>query len=216
MTDLSTRIGAALAAGGLALGGATAPAAAAPAPATDGPDVKLTNVVLNGSGCHKGDTSVLLGNGVNSVVDVVYGAFTAEAGLVPQDDGTTGWVDVARKSCQINLTLNHRAGFSFALTPVTAPGSAALAAHAKARQTVVTYFSGTPQQNEFVADVRGPMSGGYDHTEPLPAPLWSACGAAAQINLNTRVEVDATESARDTRSDMAPGHHRYHFQWRTC
>ncbi|HEX5740856.1 MAG TPA: DUF4360 domain-containing protein [Pilimelia sp.] len=214
--------GAALAAAGLAVSGLAAPAAAAPSRAAEfDPDVKIQDVTLNGTGCKRGDTSIVMSNG-NKAMDIIFSEFTTQAGRVPKDNGTTPWVSRANKNCQINLKLSYKSGYSFALTTVTARGFADLAKGATGKQITTYYFAGMKETGQGTSNLQGPHSDMYAYTDEIPTPNWSECGKTRAFNMNARVQVDATKAGKDSLSELTLDSKsvdvatKYHFGWKNC
>ncbi|GGK17682.1 hypothetical protein GCM10010124_07780 [Pilimelia terevasa] len=214
-------LGAATAAAGIVISGLAAPASAARPARNDDPDVKITDVVLNGTGCKKGDTSIIMSNG-SKAMDVIFSAFTAQAGAVPKDNGTTPWVPRANKNCQINLKLSYKSGWTFALTTVTARGFADLSKKTTGKQITTYYFAGMTETGEGTSNLEGPISETYAYSDEIKTPNYSECGKTRAFNMNARVQVDASKSAKDSLSEITLDSKsidvstKYYLGWKNC
>ncbi|GGJ96027.1 hypothetical protein GCM10010123_27430 [Pilimelia anulata] len=197
------------------LGAAGLPAPAAAAPAGTDPDVQVRDVTLNGTGCRKGDTSIVLSNG-NRAIEVLFSTFTVRAGLVAGEDGAPTWLARATKNCVINLTLSYHAGYTFALTSLGVRGYADLPAGAVGKQTTTHYFAGAPQTGRGTWELKGPKTDGYAYDDEIATPDWSTCGKPRAINLNMRVQVVAGESPRDSTSGMTLDRQAGRLSWKNC
>ncbi|GGK01663.1 hypothetical protein GCM10010123_34400 [Pilimelia anulata] len=211
---------AAVAAAGLAVTGLAAPVAAA-TPEEFNPDVKIQDVTLNGTGCRKGDTSIVMSNG-NKAMDVLFSAFTTQAGKVPKDNGTTPWVDRANKNCVINLKLSYKSGYTFALTTVTARGFADLAKGSTGKQITTYYFAGMKETGQGTSDLKGPKTDVYSYSDEIATPNWSVCGQTRAFNMNARVQVAAGSSSKSSLSEMTLDSKsidvatKFHLGWKNC
>ncbi|GGK17679.1 hypothetical protein GCM10010124_07770 [Pilimelia terevasa] len=213
--------GTAAAAAAIALSGLAAPASADEVEPASGPDVKITDVTLNGSGCKRGDTSIIMSNG-NKAMDVIFSDFVVQAGSVAKDNGTTPWVPRANKNCQINLKLSYKSGWTFALTTVTARGFADLSKRATGKQITTYYFAGMPQTGEGTSNLDGPVSKTYAYSDEVKTPNWSECGKTRAFNMNARVQVDASKSAKDSTSEITLDSEsvdvstKFYLGWKNC
>ncbi|GGK01632.1 hypothetical protein GCM10010123_34390 [Pilimelia anulata] len=221
MKKRAIAFGAALAAAGIAVSGLAAPASAAPARKKFDPDVKIQDVTLNGTGCKKADTSIVMSNG-NKAMDVLFSAFTTQAGKVPKDNGTTPWVDRANKNCVINLKLAYKSGYTFALTTVTARGFADLAAGSTGKQITTYYFAGMKETGQGTSDLKGPKTDVYSYTDEIAVPNYSPCGETRAFNMNARVQVDAGKASKDSLSELTLDSKsidvatKYYLSWKDC
>ncbi|GGK16164.1 hypothetical protein GCM10010124_05980 [Pilimelia terevasa] len=185
------------------------------------PDVKISNVRLDGTGCSKKETSLILSNG-NKAMDILYGGFVVKSGAVPAGDGTTTWVPQARKSCHITLTMSYRSGWTFALESANSRGLATLAAGTTARHTKVHTVTGAAEPLGGTRHLAGPMDGMYAHELKADPPTFGECGKSRRWDLETVMSIDSGDTVRPTMDQiaMASPHvdigEKFHLTWREC
>lgn len=171
---------------------------------------------VNGSGCPAG-TALVEPAADNMTFLVSYSAFLAQAGA------GAGPTDL-RKNCQINLRVNHPAGWTYGIAQTDFLGFAHLEAGSTGLQRAMYYFQGSAATTKLSHPFTGPFSDNWQ-TIDRPSPkdiIWEPCGEKRNLNINTELRVSAGTSDPDTTSFMAMdstrGHLRakYDLVWKTC
>lgn len=158
--------------------------AASPAFAT-APDFKIKTLQFAGSGCPAGTVA---GNVAadNEAFTLLFDSYLAEAGPgLP--------LSASRKNCQLLLTFDCPAGYSFALVNVDTRGFASLDYAVTGTQKTSFYFQGSSITASLERTFYGEQSGDYQVRDTVPAAqrTWGACGRNARaLNINTSVRVD--------------------------
>jgi len=181
---------------------------------TAGPSAPITTDVLsvNGSGCPEG-TATVTPLADNTGFSVTYRDYVASA------NGSAAATDF-RKNCQLGLLIQVPSGFSFAIARADYSGTARLAAGATGVERADYYFQGSSTDTWTEHQFNGPLYGNWQATDTAAALIYSPCGAARVLNVNTELRVDegttsATSSLRMTSSsgDITTV---YHFSWKQC
>ncbi|GGK22557.1 hypothetical protein GCM10010124_13830 [Pilimelia terevasa] len=198
----------------LALAVPASPARAAAA--DDSPKVKITGLTFNGSGCTRGDDPLVhLENGGRRLT-VEFSGFHTQAGLVPRDNAPRVWVPRANRNCQVGFTLAYSPGWTFALTGVDGIGFADVDQAASTRRHDTYYFAGMTQTDGFTTVTDGPYTGTYHHANTAAAPNWSECGKARGLNVNSRIQVDASKADRASLSEVTMDAMIVNLGWKRC
>jgi len=108
--------------------------------------------------------------------------------------GTGVPVTENRKNCQLNIDLQYPSGFQYSVLSTEFRGYAALAAGVNGVQQATYYFSGSSAQASTSTTFKGPSSGDYEVTDAIPftSTIWSPCGAALPLNINSQVRLTET------------------------
>ncbi|GGK41265.1 hypothetical protein GCM10010124_37650 [Pilimelia terevasa] len=205
-----------------ALGAATALASAAlavpahAAAAEDPPEVVVSEVVANGTGCGADARPLVHLENRSRRLTIEYPALYTQAGQVPQDNGTRPWVPRANRNCQVNLKLSYPAGWTFAVTRVGGMGYADLAERTTAKSIGTYYFAGMTETGEFQSALTGPLTDTYSYLDGVGSPNWSECGKTRALNVNARIQVDASKADRQSLSEMTLDATVANLEWRRC
>jgi hypothetical protein len=187
------------------------PAAAAEYVAPPANPIVIDLVTANGSGCLPGTAAVTI-DPDNSSFTVTYSAFTA---LVGVDAQNTDW----RKNCQLNVVVQAPPEYRYTITQADSRGFASLAAGAGATQRANYYFQGQTQTAYNTHTFAGPADLDWQTTDDVPAQsiVWSPCGVARNLNINTELRVTAgTSNTATTTSLMTMDSAVYHLTWDLC
>lgn len=113
------------------------------------------------------------------------------------DTGPGAPLSDKRKNCQVNLDLDHPAGWQYALIGVKAPGGVILPRGSSASFHLTNYLSGSGSTFRVSQTFRGPLTGEVlvdQKVAPTSSSLvWSRCGAPRSVNVNMQVIVDGRD-----------------------
>jgi len=177
------------------------------------PYVRIRNVSYAGSGCPAGTVYGNLGS-LYRGLKIEFDGFVAEAGSgVP--------LSASRKNCQISISLDVPAGWSFAVASVEYKGYVSLSSSSlSAEQKSSYYFAGSAATASLSTSVRGPIARNYTIRDTLAISnqLWSPCGANRALNLNAQVRVAGSRGYGIMTLDSIAGkvEHLYGLSWRRC
>lgn len=176
--------------------------------------VTLDVQTVNGSGCPAGTANVRM-QPDNTGFKITYSAFTAR-------DGGSATPTEFRKNCQVNLLVHIPQGFTFAVARADYQGRLRLAAGATALQRTNYYYQSTPDNNYVDHTFSGPYNGTW-HTIDATAEqdlVYSPCGEARSLNINTELRVDAgastTTSAMSLSVSEGDVYTVVQFSWLHC
>ncbi|GGK13957.1 hypothetical protein GCM10010124_03200 [Pilimelia terevasa] len=189
-------------------------------PAADPPaGLQVTDVQFAGEGCLPWTASVVPALDGRSV-EVVYGSFFAQAGAVPQVDGTTSWVPRQEVGCRASFTLTYDPGWRVALRGGDSYTFADIARGA--RGTVrAGHRWGTAPPADAARTVAGPLSDGVVLRHDTGGPL-TDCGAPVPVVMRKDLIVEAGTAAANSLSELAAdvkslaSHDRVHLRWERC
>jgi len=177
--------------------------------------VRIRDITYAGSGCPAGS--------VGSDVASDLRAFTLLFDQYQANVGPGIPLNQKRKNCQINLNLEIPNGWSYTLFTVDTRGYVSLEPGVRALQQSLYYFQGQMRSGRLQTVVYGPADRNYAARDQIPMEnqVWSPCGAARSLNINTEVRVD--NSAAPYRQgmitvDSIDGQFKqiYGLQWRRC
>jgi len=191
-------------------------AASATASAT-GPNptqVYINSITYGGTGCPQGSVGSFI-SADRTTFTLIFDSYVASIG--PDVAATE-----TRKNCQLNVDLEYPSGFQYSVLSTEYRGYADLDAGVTGVQKATYYFSGQSAQVSAETDFKGPMSEDYDTTDTVPfsSVIWSPCGAALPLNINSQVRLTST-STNDTgllTDDSIDGKITFvvGLQWQTC
>jgi Domain of unknown function (DUF4360) len=167
-----------------------------------------------GTGCPAGTVASNLSSDAKAFT-LLFDSFVAEAG-----PGVA--LSAGRKNCQILVDLQYPQGWSYSIFTFDYRGFAQLDAQVMGEQTARYYFQGTGTSVPMTSRLYGPTAQDYHFRDQLgvTALIWSPCGAARALNINTSVGVRASNrNARGLMTvDSMDGEvkHIYGIQWRSC
>ena len=151
-----------------------------------GPDsFTIRTLVYAGSGCPAGSVA----NNVSpdaQAFTLLFDNYLVEVGPgVP--------FGASRKNCQLNITFDCPAGWSFALVDLDTRGYVALEPGVRGIQRTAFYFQGDATTGSFDRELNGPMDEDFHVRDTVAAPsrIWGHCGANSRaLNINTSVRLD--------------------------
>ncbi len=185
------------------------PSAAGVAPPTD--EVIIDVVTTNGSGCPPDTAAITMVLG-NSAFAITYSDYTARLGV-----GAA--VTDFRKNCQLNVIVRVPQGFTYALSKTNHRGFASLAAGARATHRANQYYKGQTSTAYTSHPFSGPMDYDWQTSDEVPSGsmVWTPCGTARNLNINTELRVAAgTSDTRTTTSFITTDSAVYHLSWARC
>ena len=195
-------------------GGPAAAEPAGPGELAVGPSEPITVKVLtvNGSGCPDGTATVTPLAG-NTGFSIAYSDYVASV------SGSATPTDF-RKNCQISLVIQAPQGFSYAIAKADYSGTARLAEGATGLERANYYFQGSAADSWSDHQFTGPLYGGWQVSDTAAELLYSPCGTARVLNVNTELRVDdgASSTTSSLRMTSSSGDITtvYHFSWKQC
>jgi hypothetical protein len=174
-------------------------------------NVKVKEIVYNGSGCAPGTVAEISDS---TSFTLIYSNFIAFSG--PNVNAGEN-----RKNCQINVKLSYPQGWSYAISTVDFTGFISIPHGISAIQKTTFYTSGEIDDASAAARFIGPVTRDYVVRNAITADalIWSPCGADVNTNINAqvRLEGDLSKSAQIT-VDSTDGKVKqiYGLQWRRC
>lgn len=177
-------------------------------------DIYLGQPGYGGSGCPQGTANATLSPDAKTL-SILFDQYTVDAGR------GTGRA-LTRKTCNISIPVHVPQGLSVALIGVDYRGFNNLPPGASSQFDVDYFFAGSVgphDRRQFI----GPTEDDYliNNQLAVGAIVWSACGANANMRINTSMLVRATSSngqlasASVDSADIQAGL-IYHLQWRQC
>ncbi|GAA1609292.1 DUF4360 domain-containing protein [Actinoplanes couchii] len=171
-------------------------------------------VAMAGSGCAPGTADVAISPD-NSAFTAIYSAYLAQAGPnIPVTEN--------RKNCQLNVSVNAPAGFTFAIAKVDYRGYGYLRSGATAQQRANYYFQGMTVGAYANHAIGAPLDDNWLITDevPIASQVYRPCGEQRNLNINTELRV-ARGSSTDVSyltMDSTDGSIQtiYHFNWMRC
>jgi hypothetical protein len=161
---------------------------------------------VGGTGCPAGSVSAALGS---NTLSLKFRSFKASAGGARSFD---------RKACGVAIPMQVPAGLSVAIVGVTYRGLANLPSGASARLEAEIFFAGG-QGPKTSKTVNGPTKGSFSFSTAATATVWSPCGAALNLRVNTSLLVKtaggASASTSVTSQDVGAGL-VYQLKYRSC
>jgi len=175
---------------GPALGVTIAAGATATSSAT-GPnpsDVSIASIAYGGTGCPQGS--------VGQFISADRETFTLIFDDMVASIGTGVAVTDERVNCQLNIDLEYPSGFQYSVLSTTFRGYASLDSGVTGVQQATYYFSGSSEQASTSTTFKGPTDGDYEVSDSIPfsSTIWSPCGAALPLNIDSQVRLTETVS----------------------
>jgi hypothetical protein len=136
---------------------------------------------LGGPGCPAGSATAAV-SGDGTILTIRFTEFEVEAG---------GARTVDRKACALAIPFTAPPGHAVALLALTYRGDLRLPAGAQATLSAETFFAGG-QGPTASHTVDGPLTSRFSATTGATATVWSACGAATNLRVNTSLRVETT------------------------
>jgi len=169
--------------------GVTIAAPAATTSAAVGPDpseVYINSITYGGTGCPQGSVGSFI-SADRQTFTLIFDSFVASIG-----PGVA--VTDNRLNCQLNLDLEYPAGFQYSVLGTEFRGYAGLDAGVTGVQQATYYFSGSSTQVTTSTTFKGPTDGDYEISDTIPftSTIFSPCGAALPLNINSQVRLTST------------------------
>lgn len=198
------------------LGLAFASSAFAQGPNRD--DVKIRDVIVNGSGCPTGTATVLATpstpGGPVDYFQVTYDEFIAGT---DRDNGQK-----QRVFCNIAIDLQFPQGWSYSILETETDVWAELVRGHWARASLQYQFRNVPGRGSVrTRQQRGPWSDQVQFKDKFGQVVWSPCNKTIPVNLKTTIQVggrsrsgDHSEMGVDQQSGLFKT--EWNFRWRRC
>lgn len=176
------------------------PASAAPAQPPAGATISV--VTANGSGCPAGTTAV--SQAPDNTLQVTYRQFAAQT-------GGTATPGLFRQNCQLNLSVQVPAGYTFALSQLDYHGHAYLPAGATGALTLSYYYAGLPGTVYRTYNFTGSVTN-YWQVSDQPPVAYAPCGFTGTFNVNASLQVDTGTDPAEVSTltmdstDISPSH----------
>jgi hypothetical protein len=169
--------------------GAPATPAATPTPKPQAPDpskVTINSISYGGTGCPQGSVGSFISDD-RLTFTIIFDSFVASIGPgIP--------ITSSRLNCQLNINLQYPSGFQYSVLGTEFRGYAGLDAGVTGVQSANYYFSGSAAQASTSTTFTGPTTGDYLISDNIPftSTIWSPCGAALPLNVNSQVRLTST------------------------
>jgi len=166
-----------------------APAPAASTSAAAGPDpseVYINSISYGGTGCPQGSVGSFI-SADRQTFTLIFDSYVASIG-----PGVA--VTDNRLNCQLNIDLEYPPGFQYSVLGTTFRGYAGLDKGVTGVQSALYYFSGSATQVSTSTTFNGPTDGDYEISDTIPftSTIFSPCGAALPLNINSQVRLTST------------------------
>jgi len=164
------------------------PAATSSASAPNPSLVTINSISYGGTGCPQGSVGSFI-SADRLTFTLIFDSFVASIGPgVP--------VTSSRINCQLNINLQYPSGFQYSVLGTDFRGYVGIDAGVTGVQTANYYFSGSQTQATTTSTFKGPMSGDYLISDKIPftSTIWSPCGAALPLNVNSQVRLTSTNT----------------------
>jgi len=166
-----------------------APAATTSAAGPDPTEVYINSISYGGTGCPQGTVGSFI-SADRQTFTLIFDSYVASIGPgVP--------VTSNRLNCQLNIDLQYPSGFQYSVLGTQFRGYAGLDAGVTGVQSALYYFSGSSTQVTTSTTFKGPTSGDYEISDNIPftSTIFSPCGAALPLNINSQVRLTSTVSS---------------------
>jgi hypothetical protein len=199
-----------------AVAGASPAAVAAPADDVPQGAVTVKLAGLNGSGCPRNSAFVDVSRDKKAFT-ITYSKFTAATGR------KAGVADF-RQNCQLALSVNTPAGFTWAIYSADYRGFASLSRGASGLQSANYYWQGSSDDQRSTHRLNGGFEGNWKFSDRAHAVSYLPCGQKRNLNVNQELRVTGgpSDRARKTASVMTMDSTDvdvstvYNIAWRKC
>lgn len=128
-----------------------------------------------------------------------------------------------RKNCQLNVGMHIPQGWQYSIVTVDYRGYVNLEPRVRATQVSTYYFAGELLQASARSALVGPLEQNYVFRDNVgfDAVVWSPCGEQRNLNINTEIRVDNSQSRSSAgiiTTDSIDGKIKqiYYLRWRRC
>jgi len=156
--------------------------------APDPSKVTINSISYGGTGCPQGSVGSFISDD-RLTFTLIFDSFVASIGPgVP--------ITSSRINCQLNINLQYPSGFQYSVLGTDFRGYAGLDSGVTGVQSANYYFSGSSAQASTSTTFKGPLSGDYLVSDKIPftSTIWSPCGAALPLNVNSQVRLTTTNT----------------------
>ncbi len=153
--------------------------------------ISLRGFAHAGSGCAAGTARGEFP--IGSELFIIWDGFEAEAGQgIPLRD--------ARKNCQVNLDINHTAGWQYTVESIEYSGKVNVADGTQAVAGSAYYFQGSAETVRSNTLFEGPLRRNFRVRDTTDAAeqVWSTCDATRSLNINFQVRLSDAASSGAT------------------
>jgi hypothetical protein len=172
--------------------------------------VRIVDFGHSGSGCPGGTVDAsIINNGQQLFVG--FDQFIAQT--VP------GGPTLDRKNCQLRITMQFDAAWSFSLVSVDYRGFAGLQSGVLGEQQSTYFFAGESPMGDAFARTRlsGPFFGDYARSDNVGLLVFSPCGPSEHdLVINAQVRVLGKEGLMTVDSITNQVQHIYNLRWKPC
>jgi len=193
------------------------PPLSVPAAGASGPDpskVTINSISYGGTGCPQGSVGSFI-SADRLTFTLIFDSFVASIGPgVP--------ITSSRINCQLNIDLEYPSGFQYSVLGTDFRGYAGLDSGVTGIQSAMYYFSGSVAQASTSTTFKGPLDTDYlvSDTVPFNSTIWSPCGVALPLNVNSQIRLTSTNSKASglLTQDSIDGKVTFivGVQWQTC
>jgi len=192
----------------------SAPAASSSSALPDPSEVTINSIAYGGTGCPQGSVGSFISTD-RTTFTIIFDSFVASIG-----PGVT--ITNNRANCQLNIDLEYPSGFQYSILSTEFRGYAQLDSGVTGTQSATYYFSGSSAQAATSSTFKGPTDGDYEIADSIPftSTIWSPCGAALPLNINSQVSLKSTVTTATglMTEDSVDGKVTFQVgvQWQTC
>ncbi|GBG71776.1 hypothetical protein CBR_g9185 [Chara braunii] len=170
------------------------------------PEVTISYVVYQGSGCNYENTNYVLSNDYK-MVTFIFG------GMVATTDGLPAG---KRKSCQMSFYINYPDGWSVSIGQATARWFADIAQDSAGIYEVHYYLSGQTGTAMIERKIQGPYTGSFEFTDDFRRLVWSECNNTPNLNIKMVVRVEGKKAVMGIDSVDCNPVLILNLQWKKC
>jgi hypothetical protein len=151
--------------------------------------VYINSISYGGTGCPQGSVGQFI-SADRTTFTIIFDSMVASI-------GTGVALTENRKNCQLNIDLQYPSGFQYSVLSTEFRGYASLGTGITGVQQATYYFSGSSAQASTSTTFVGPTEGDYEVTDAIPftSTIWSPCGAALPLNINSQVRLTSKNSS---------------------
>ncbi|TFK33323.1 hypothetical protein BDQ12DRAFT_738833 [Crucibulum laeve] len=170
---------------------------------------QISSYGVVGTGCAPGTVNTTLTDDKKRL-SLRYTNFVAKAG--PSYD-----YDDNRKNCQITFTVQVPSGYQFAFDKFTSTGRYAVDSKVQATHKTYYYFQSGLAQSQGSTTITGSASDdSVILTDVFKPAIWSPCGQATVVGINTALRVDNSDNANGSGTLALSDAVGTSFIWQTC
>ncbi|GBG71805.1 hypothetical protein CBR_g9214 [Chara braunii] len=170
------------------------------------PEVTISYVSYQGSGCNYENTNYVLSNDYK-MVTFIFG------GMVATTDGSLADM---RKSCQMSFYMNYPDGWTVSIGQATARWFADIAQYSAGIYEIHYYLSGQTGTARIERKIQGRYTGSFEFTDDFLTLVWSECNNTPNLNIKVVVRVEGKKAVMAFDSVDCKPVLILNLQWKKC